>query len=49
MAALDAQLAMPKPVRSAGILAALATSLLLGACAQVGGDDSTGLFSALAP
>jgi Flp pilus assembly protein TadD len=49
MAALDAQLAMAKPVRSVGVLAALATSLLLGACAQVGGDDSTGLFSALAP
>jgi Flp pilus assembly protein TadD len=49
MADLDARIAMAKPVRAAGRLAALAASLLLGACAQVGGDDSTGLFAALSP
>jgi Flp pilus assembly protein TadD len=50
MADLDAQLAMPKPVcRSIGILSALTASLMLGACAQVGGDESAGLFAALAP
>jgi Flp pilus assembly protein TadD len=49
MTDLDAQFAMAKPVRSAGVLAAITASLLLGACAQVGGEDSAGLFSALAP
>jgi Flp pilus assembly protein TadD len=49
MADLDAQHAMAKPVRSAGVLAAITASLLLGACAQVGGEESTGLFSALTP
>ena len=49
MADLDARIAMPKPVRSVGFVAALTASLLLGACAQVGGDDSGGLFSALTP
>lgn len=49
MADLDARIAMPKPVRSVGFFAALTASLLLGACAQVGGDDSGGLFSALTP
>lgn len=49
MADLDARIAMPKPVRSVGFIAALTASLLLGACAQVGGDDSGGLFSALTP
>jgi len=49
MADLDAQLAMPKPVRSVGLLAAITASLLLGACAQIGGDDSGGLLSALTP
>ena len=49
MADLDAQRAMPKPVRATGVLAALTASLMLGACAQMGGDDSGGLLSALAP
>jgi Flp pilus assembly protein TadD len=53
MADLDAPFAlsgaMAKPVRSAGLLAALAASLMLGACAQVTNDDSSGLFSSLAP
>ncbi len=35
--------------RSRGVLAAVTAGLLLGACAQVGGDDSSGLFAALAP
>lgn len=35
--------------RYRGVLAALAASLMLGACAQVGADDSSGLFSALQP
>ena len=36
--------------RHLGVLAALAASLMLGACAQVGGgDESSGLFSALQP
>jgi len=34
---------------SRGVLAALAASLMLGACAQVGGEESSGLFSALQP
>lgn len=38
-----------KPVRSLGVLSAVTASLLLGACAQIGGDDSTGLFAALTP
>lgn len=37
-----------RPGRSCGVLAALAASLMLGACAQVG-EDSNGLFSALQP
>jgi Flp pilus assembly protein TadD len=50
MADLDAQHAMPKPVRRPfGVLAAMSASLMLGACAQMGGEESTGLFSALAP
>jgi Flp pilus assembly protein TadD len=49
MADLDTHIAMAKPVRKLGILAALASSLLLGACAQVGGDEGGGLFAALAP
>ncbi|MGE0023490.1 MAG: tetratricopeptide repeat protein [Hyphomicrobium sp.] len=44
----DAPLAMTRPVRGLGLLAAITASLLLGACAQVG-DDSTGLFSSLTP
>ena len=48
MADLDA-LAMPKRARPVGVLAAIAASLLLGACAQIGGEESAGLFSALAP
>ncbi len=46
---LDARSAVAKPARSRGFLAALAASLLLGACAQVGGEESSGLFAALAP
>ena len=46
---LDAHSAVAKPARSRGFLAALAASLLLGACAQVGGEESSGLFAALAP
>jgi Flp pilus assembly protein TadD len=38
-----------KPVRSLGVLSAVTASLLLGACAQIGGEDSAGLFSSLAP
>ncbi|WP_439542224.1 tetratricopeptide repeat protein [Hyphomicrobium sp.] len=49
MADLDVRFAMPKPVRSVGVIAALSACLMLGACAQVGGDESGGLFSALAP
>lgn len=51
MTDLAAQLAKPKSVcrRSSGVLAALSASLLLGACAQVGGDEGSGLFAALAP
>jgi Flp pilus assembly protein TadD len=50
MADLDAQLAMPKPVRRhAGVLAALTASLLVGACSQISGEESGGLFAALAP
>lgn len=49
MADSEAQFAMPKPVRAAGVLAAIASSLMLGACAQMSGDDSSGLFAALAP
>jgi Flp pilus assembly protein TadD len=49
MADLDARLAMPKWSRPVGILAAMASTLMLGACAQVGGDDSSGLLAALSP
>ncbi len=49
MADLDVRLAMGTLRRSAGVLTALTASLLLGACAQVGGGDDAGLFSALAP
>lgn len=38
-----------KAGRSWGVLAALTASLMLGACAQVGGDEGGGLFAALAP
>lgn len=44
---LDAPTA--KVGRFRGVLAAVTASLLLGACAQIGGDDSSGLFAALAP
>jgi len=37
------------PVRSAGLIAALAAGLMLGACAQVGGEGEAGLLSSLAP
>jgi len=48
MADLGAQFAMAKPVKSACVLGALAASLMLGACAQLGGEDM-GLFAALMP
>lgn len=48
MADLDAHFAMPKPVRIGGRLAALTATLMLGACAQTGIED-TGLLSALMP
>ncbi|MCC7251107.1 tetratricopeptide repeat protein [Hyphomicrobium sp.] len=38
-----------KPGRPLGVLAAVTASLLLGACAQIGGEDSGGLFAALTP
>jgi Flp pilus assembly protein TadD len=38
-----------RPGRSLGVLAALTASLMLGACAQVGTEESSGLFSALQP
>lgn len=52
MADSDAEPAMPRPVGRvfpAGLVAAMAASVLLGACAQLGGDDGGGLFAALAP
>jgi Flp pilus assembly protein TadD len=49
MADVDARGAMPKPARSVGVIAALSACLMLGACAQVGGDEGGGLFSALTP
>ncbi len=48
MADLDAHFAMPKPVRIGGRLAALTATLMLGACAQTGVED-TGLMAALLP
>lgn len=45
----DADVPKVRPGRSRGVLAAVTASLLLGACAQVGGDDSAGLFAALSP
>jgi Flp pilus assembly protein TadD len=48
MAEIDARGAMPNPARSVGVIAALSACLMLGACAQVGGDGA-GLLSALAP
>ena len=49
MAARDMPPRMAKPARARGMLAAMAASLMLGACAQVGGGESDGLFSSLAP
>lgn len=49
MADLDVRVAMGTLRRGAGVLTALTASLLLGACAQVGGGDEAGLFAALAP
>jgi Flp pilus assembly protein TadD len=49
MADLDARLAMPKWSRPVGILAVMTSTLMFGACAQVGGDDSSGLLAALSP
>ncbi|WP_072395070.1 tetratricopeptide repeat protein [Hyphomicrobium sp. CS1GBMeth3] len=49
---LDAPLVRPdlvRPVRRRGLIVAVTVSLLLGACAQAGSDDSSGLFSALSP
>lgn len=45
--AADSDVPSLKPGRPFGVLAALAASLLLGACAQGGGD--AGLFAALSP
>ena len=49
MADLDARLAMPKWSWPVGILAVVTSTLMLGACAQVGGDDSSGRLAALSP
>lgn len=49
MADRDVPLRMAKPARARGVLAAMATSLMLGACAQMGGGDDSGLFASLAP
>lgn len=51
-AGFDAPLVRPhlvRPARPRGLMVATAVSLLLGACAQPSGGDSSGLFSALAP
>lgn len=50
MADRDVPPRMAKPGRARGVLAALAASFMLGACAQVGGGgDDMGLFASLAP
>lgn len=49
MADRDVPPRMAKPARARGVLAACAASLMLGACAQMGGGDDAGLFAALAP
>lgn len=47
--AADRDAPLSRPGRPLGVLAAVTASLLLGACAQVGGQESAGLFAALAP
>lgn len=47
MADLDVRLARPKWGRPVGLLAAVTSTLMLGACAQMGGEDSGGLLAAL--
>lgn len=47
--ATDVESPSVKTGRPLGLLAALTASLLLGACAQVGGDASSGLFSSITP
>lgn len=49
MADRDAPPRMAKPARARGVLAACAASLMLGACAQMGGGGDAGLFASLAP
>lgn len=50
MADLAAPHAKPKPVRCPfGVLAALSASLMLGACAQISGEESGGLLASLTP
>lgn len=47
--AADPVATLVRPVRPSGLLAAVTASLLLGACAQVSGEESSGLFAALSP
>lgn len=47
--AADVDAPLARSSRSFGLVAAMTACLMLGACAQVGGDASTGLFSSLAP
>lgn len=47
--AADLDAPSAKAGRPLGMLAAMTASLLLGACAQIGGEESSGLFAALAP
>lgn len=49
MADRDVPPRMATPTRARGVLAAMAAGLMLGACAQVGGEESSGLFASLAP
>ena len=49
MADRDVPPRMAKPTRARGVLASAAASLMLGACAQMGGGDESGLFASLAP
>lgn len=49
MADRDVPPRMAKPARARGVLAATAASLMLGACAQMSGEESAGLFASLAP
>lgn len=49
MADRDVLPRMALPTRARGVLAACAASLMLGACAQMGGADDGGLLASLAP